>query len=118
MPWPLILVPIEQLPHIDPPPIGTCWYERAWLDWREAIAPNYLKHNAHRLPISVQLPCGAWCVDLRQRSNEKGWYGDGWEVVGELPFITVAPSINVDGGWHGYITHGEISEDLEGRKFS
>ncbi len=118
MSWPLIFIPDEDLPFKARPPIGACWYDEHWLKWREAIAPNYLKHNAsRRRPIVVQLPTGAWCVDLRARNQERGWYGDGWEVVGDLPNITVTPSIHLPGLYHGYITSGEITADIDGRRY-
>lgn len=41
----------------------------------------------------------------------------GWVVTGTAPVITVMPSINCVGSFHGFITNGEITEDCEGRKF-
>jgi hypothetical protein len=40
-----------------------------------------------------------------------------WRVTGELPKVTVEPSINMIGVYHGYITSGVITDDCEGRKF-
>lgn len=45
-----------------------------------------------------------------------------WKITGEPPEITVTPSINMDPnwnheGWHGYLTNGELSDDLEGRNY-
>lgn len=38
-----------------------------------------------------------------------------WRISGELPDITVQPSINCEGVYHGWITDGVISDDCEGR---
>lgn len=40
-----------------------------------------------------------------------------WDVHGTLPNITVHPSVNAEGYYHGWIKDGVISEDCEGRKF-
>lgn len=42
----------------------------------------------------------------------------GWTVSGEAPNLTVTPSINAAGEYHGFITNGVIGDDLEGRKFT
>lgn len=34
--------------------------------------------------------------------------GELWNVTGEPPEITVTPSINDPGRWHGFITNGEL----------
>lgn len=33
-----------------------------------------------------------------------------WDVVGNAPHLTVTPSINVIGIWHGWIRNGELVE--------
>lgn len=54
--------------------------------------------------------------------------GSGWNVTGEAPNFTVTPSIRCfesrhsDGylyrkEWHGYLTNGVLTDDLEGRKY-
>jgi len=44
-----------------------------------------------------------------------------WDVTGEVPNITLRPSVNFrpssPKGWHGWITNGLISDDLEGRRY-
>ncbi len=65
--------------------------------------------SATRPPMSVVCPNGeVWEVD-RKSSN-----GDGWKVTGEFPDLTCTPSIVVY-GYHGYLTNGEFTPDLEGR---
>ncbi len=121
MPWPLVFYPEEQMPFTDANPqiIGACWYEEAFLNYKEAISPKYLKYHVHRrLPLVVKLPDGTcWCVDLRARNEAQGWYGDGWGVIGDPPNLSVSPSINIPGRYHGFIHNGILSDDCEGRKF-
>lgn len=69
-----------------------------WRDWADK-----------RSPWAIVCPNGEiWEID-RKSSN-----GDGWIVTGEFPNITCTPSIVVH-GYHGYLTNGEFSDDLEGR---
>lgn len=67
-----------------------------------------------------------WRVPERDRDGRQAWLirlpndliwctterasGDGimWDVVGEPPNITVTPSIDAEGRWHGFITNGEL----------
>jgi hypothetical protein len=72
-----------------------------------------------RPPIFVCLPSasykgGRWfCVDSRADGAGEG----GWTVTGEPPCITVTPSINCVGEYHGFIRDGIIGDDVEGRRF-
>jgi len=66
-----------------------------WRDWADK-----------RAPICVVGPNGRWWEIDRKSSN-----GDGWRVSGELPNITCAPSIVLD-GYHGYLRDGEFTEPL------
>jgi hypothetical protein len=80
-----------------------------------------------RPPIVVVLPMRVgdatigfhFCVDGPASSSPavEGGFRDGWTVTGELPNITVSPSINCHGAYHGWIQNGVISDDCEGRKF-
>jgi hypothetical protein len=45
-----------------------------------------------------------WHTTARSSNDAEGM----WEVTGEPPNITVRPSINVMGDWHGWITDGEL----------
>lgn len=42
----------------------------------------------------------------------------GWRVTGELPNITIHPSVDVEGYYHGWITDGVIGDDLSGRTYN
>lgn len=109
--------------------IGDCWYMPHWNDDPERrqrflanqASTQYIAQWAdQRPPIFVQLPPGwPWCVD-------EGFYhpvGDpprgGWTVTGkpEDGTLTVSPSINAVGTYHGWIQHGQVSDDVEGRHF-
>ncbi len=67
----------------------------------------------------IMLPNGyALCVDTCF------WNGDaldperrGWTVTGEPPNLTMSPSVNIVGSYHGFVTNGVIGDDVEGRKF-
>jgi len=63
--------------------------------------------------MMVVLPNGAvFC--LQSPTYTKGKPGpSGWKVDGELPGVTVSPSINMSpgiaGGWHGFIRGGAFT---------
>lgn len=87
-------------------PPGAVW--RA--SWMEDNAKTY--GNARGEVWAVQMPCMIEFIIYA-----KGEDGRGWDVRGELPGITVSPSIHQIGEYHGYIQDGVISEDCEGRAF-
>lgn len=95
-------------------PVGAMWP----IDETDArVSPNYLRDwKGKRLPLVVELPSGMFSID-GPFWNKDGPYGDGWKVTGEPPAITLAPSINIVGHYHGYIVKGVIKDDVEGRKF-
>jgi len=72
-----------------------------WRDWADK-----------RPPIEIVMPNGDyWCPD-RKSSN-----GTGWTVTGELPNVTCTPSIvstRRDPPYHGFLTNGCFSDDLDG----
>lgn len=68
-----------------------------------------------RPPILVVLPgLFAFSPDEAYTDSPEG---RGWTVTGEAPNITVSPSINCVGLYHGWLRNGEISEDVERRRF-
>jgi len=94
------LLTLEKVPpwmHLSP-----C-YKRDWLGKRD--------------PIVVVLPDrNHFCVDAMAWKGGVP-YGEGWTVVGTAPNISVMPSINFPGSYHGWIMNGVITDDCEGRKF-
>lgn len=77
------------------------------------LSPEYKRdHYGKRPPIFVVLPSGDWfCPDQKTSS------GSDWTVTGEPPQITVSPSINAIGSFHGWLRDGVLSDDVEGRTF-
>jgi len=106
-------------------PIGTMFYLPKDADMKEwpwylakqnRISDYYFQHNSHRQPLFVVLPGHTlFVVDGKCYSGEE-MYG-GWTVTGEAPNITVNPSIDITGFYHGFLANGVISDDVEGRKF-
>lgn len=43
--------------------------------------------------------------------------GETWTVNGDPPNISVSPSINAVGDYHGWLQNGVLSDDCEGRRF-
>jgi hypothetical protein len=94
--------------------------------YADALSKRYFsEHAANRAPLVVILPDGTpFCVDTRafgrinpnaEGAEQFGYYGDGWAVTGEPPRITVSPSVNIVGSYHGFIRDGEITDDIDGR---
>jgi hypothetical protein len=107
---------------IDPasgasPEIGDMWPCDYWPSrWLSAYYDMTWREK--RLPMMVWLPCGSFCIDTCFIKN-----GDldperaGWVVTGEPPLVTLVPSINIVGLYHGWIHDGIISDDCDGRQF-
>ena len=82
----------------------------------EYLSEYYHANNSHRLPLFLVLPNNdLFCVDGQYWS--RGHHYGGWQVSGEPPLITVSPSINIVGSYHGFVQNGVISEDCEGRTY-
>jgi hypothetical protein len=110
------------------PRVGDCFLAPWFLDRvedggavPESFAPHYLaRPEPRRAPIVVVCPGPRWfCIDQRayDLANHQGWYGDGWNVAGEAPSLTITPSINLVGTYHGYIESGILKADCDGRVF-
>jgi len=52
-------------------------------------------------------------------NQSQGFHGDGWDVdLGcGADMMTITPSINVMGHYHGWVRAGYITDDCEGRSF-
>lgn len=75
------------------------------------LSDFYFENNAHRLPLVVMLPNRVlFCVDSKCINN--GIRSGGWSVSGTAPNITVSPSINVGGAYHGFLRNGIIEDDV------
>lgn len=91
-----------------------------WPDWVAAhfkLSDYYKQNNSSRLPLLVWLPGRVlFSIDGKCFSGAQGYYG-GWTVSGAPPNITVQPSINIGGTYHGWLQNGVLSDDCEGRKY-
>lgn len=78
------------------------------------LSPEYFRDNvAQRPPLAVMLPSGdGFNIDTCCSRKEYGW-----TVTGEPPAITVQPSINAEGSYHGWLQNGVLSDDVEGRTY-
>ena len=102
----MFFVPLDAIPTDWP------WYNAN----KDDLSDYYFEHNSHRQPLFVILPDRTlFLIDGKCWSNGKK-YG-GWQVSGEAEHITVHPSINIGGSYHGWLQNGVISEDVEGRTF-
>lgn len=113
MSWPLQFVPARPREERRP---GMYWFANS--EWAEhaSMSPNFIADwKGKRLPIVIACPDGTdWCPD---QCPSWGSNTDvGWKVTGELPKITVHPSIGKP-GYHGWLRDGVLSDDLEGRTY-
>jgi hypothetical protein len=114
--WPLVYRGIAEATYPEgDQTIGWC-YHAPFLAGRESIGARYKALQGSRAPILIWTPAGWWCSDQMARDSMR-WYGDGWSVTGDLPAITVTPSINFVGAYHGWVTAGVLTDDCDGRKF-
>lgn len=97
------LYPLRELPP------GAIWR----CDWMEDIKDNPYAGPDGKV-WALMLPSGYEWLIYGPSSN-----GGKWTVTGELPNITVSPSIAQQGGsvYHGFVQGGVITEDCDGRKF-
>jgi len=126
MPWNLRLIPwVDGLTHNDLVPGDCFFFDPTWPStdgnyWVhhnvEHLSEQYHRDNHWRLPLVVTMVSRTlFCVDS-QCWSDRAYYG-GWTVHGEPPFITVSPSINIGGVYHGFIVNGVLGDDVDGRKF-
>jgi hypothetical protein len=112
----------------NPPEPGDVYYAPWYANGDDPFqASGIAEQHKGKTPIVVVLPNRRhFCVHQRAYKapaeydesishsewEAKGWYGDGWTVIGEPPDLTITPSISADsstGIWHGYITNGEVT---------
>lgn len=107
--------------------VGDAWHASKGDDgqwYMYADGPIFSRHRLtiatqHRgvTPVVVVLPDPnvlsgyPYCVHS-PTMREGQWGSSGWQVTGTIhedpPTLTVVPSINIGGGWHGFITNGYI----------
>lgn len=88
-------------------------------EFTRPLSPEYQRDwLGKRAPLFVMTPAGPWCVDAQSTDGNGNFTGHGWTVTGTPPNITVTPSINMVGTYHGWLTNGVLSDDLEGRTYN
>ena len=123
MPWKIIYH--ENQPQN--PKIGDMWPDKDRIG-SSYISNKYLENCINiRPPLVVVLPSSynkngdIFLIDRAATDdpNKKGWdiIIIGQLVDGETPNISVYPSINCVGSYHGYIKNGIITDDCEGRNY-
>jgi hypothetical protein len=118
MAWPLVEVPnpfygAHGRPWNDLPP-GSYWTIPADKEgyFVRPLSEEF-RRSGRDFVIFITLPGGAeWCPDLTSSES-----GQGWTVTGELPAITVSPSVHQLGRYHGFVQNGVLTDDLEGRSY-
>lgn len=89
---------------LPPAPAGAMWVA----DW---VEPGDGWTGPDGLCLMLRLPDGHdWMIDGPARS------GGGWTRTGTPPQITARPSI-ASPRYHGWLTDGVLSDDLEGRTY-
>lgn len=89
------------------PKAGDCFYcPPTYMRFLPPLTRNW---PGDRAPIVIVLPDGTWWAPEGQAYNEtKGdYYGEGWEVTGALPNVTIRPSIRSP-MYHGFVTDGKL----------
>ena len=89
--------------------------------WGSRLSAEYeAERRTVRPPLLVFLPgTGWWCIDAAYSAHGRPVPDRAsWSVTGDLPRITVSPSLNIPGAFHGWIRDGVISDDVEGRRFN
>ena len=115
MPWKLRLVASDKKPK----EVGDVWYAPWLLDpakWPDVLSFEYKRDWAGtREPLVVRLP-GPVDICVDHRADDAN--GHGWKVTGEPENLTVSPSLNAVGIYHGFIRDGVVSDDCEGRLYT
>lgn len=91
--------------------------QRDYIDiYREFMSDEYLASGVD-YELVICLPGKIHFRASHIATNNSGQH-QGWRIDGELPNITVHPSVDVEGYYHGWITDGVIGDDLGGRQYN
>lgn len=117
----------------DVPQVGDCWFALDLIDTErdtprtafvsDAFIARWQAGDRSRVPLIVRVPGAGgdpasafdFCVDGPFFTHGRRLPNTGWSVAidgplidGAQPPITVTPSIDIGGGWHGWITAGVL----------
>lgn len=101
---------------------GDMWF-MPWYEDHPMLSPEYNRDwKGKRPPICIVLPNGHdFIPDMKFADLNGGFKEHGWTITGEIPNITISPSINQVGknenGYHGWLINGILSDDIEGRTY-
>jgi hypothetical protein len=95
---------------------GDMWYTTPETEWERKllVAPEH----AGQRGLFVRLPGPVDFAIYGPTISAGGIGKSGWRVTGVPPRLTVTPSINCHGVYHGYLTDGVITDECEGRKYT
>jgi hypothetical protein len=103
--------------------IGDMYFSESYTQYHTSeflrvLSPEYRRDwFGKRPPLFVITPVGPWCIDAVSTDGNGNNNNHGWTVLGEVPNITVSPSINFEGYYHGWLQNGLLTDDCEGRVF-
>lgn len=103
------------------PQVGDMWFCRKCFNenyrqyYLDVLSERYFHEwSQSRPPLYVLLPDGTeFCLDGKAACDNTGWVVRGFPNE-----IHLTPSINIRGGYHGFIRNGILTDDCEGRKFN
>ena len=121
MPWPCYVVETisydPPIPHPDLPNVWTTMLFRApdgsLVDYRKLKVGAIFVHPTRGIRVKLPGLSGTNGWDMEQEGSP----GHHWKVTGTIPLVTATPSINCVNVYHGYVTDGVVTDDVEGRKF-
>lgn len=128
MPWQCFMADTKE----ERKKVGAMWFDPTKPEVWKALLESDIKQGktvdfsdeyirdwlGKRSPLMVRLPNGfEFCLDWKASHAANS----GWTVSGDVPNVTVHPSINMfpgkPDGWHGFVRGGIITDDLEGRRY-
>lgn len=102
-------VPLWKLKDVEISPHGM---EIEWVPWKE-LPVGAMWFNEEE-ELCVMLPSGEeWNIDRGRKLGIR----PRWNRTGTPPNITVMPSINHVGEYHGFLRDGKLTDDIEGRTY-
>lgn len=133
--WPLVWTPfspVELRERREWPPVPGTVYGAPWLldpghAFHRDLHPRWHRAETRprRLPVGIWLPGhGAWFPDVLGTRDRTEWTmapaagpEPGEDVQAWLSRLTLSPSINSVGAYHGWLRDGHLTDDIDGRRY-